>query len=778
MAAWNEDVEYIVEDVKRHFKKASHDRKRTAFFWAVQGGNIELVRNALIAMQEHNMESELCWLLNNSDGGRRCGGGRHHRCLPTILLFLGHLIAVTVTFLLALTPLFRIYHWIVSKVVSSEESSADSDLPLYLAALSRSPEMIQLFMKYGVTLNQTDDLERNIFHVLVNYSSSQVGTIAIYKMIIREYSDHVQIKHAILKQTNLNGLTAMEACVKYGCATLLGAFFDTENVIRTTVASTSRHQFILQNKTYYPEDQYNARPCHNRNRFPLGMKNNLRMQKQREHATVQDPADSANSFQRIQYDVSEYETGGLFNKQSLLLLLLTYRNLSLFEAEVVEQLWRNPLLSRWSQLKKSAVMPLFVMDQIFRLGMFATALYYTAVVVDDLGSLPMVNQFAMALHQLQQDRLLNASIHGIMTTVADVCEQKHYNIGKLTLNDCEYHVLHTLSSKCDGDTVHDYIIDAEMKKVSDMWIVHGSSEGAVFGLVVAAFLILAGSVVAKLTFLVQTMRHYSLGKGVRRVFAAALPGSGFDDFLRQITSWSIFMLGWLITRINSMDEFSHSLAEYIDLIKLVFIVYVMTSCLSWILAIRLWPMIGFFVVVTQRLLGCLCQFLFLYGTILLTAASLFHYVMREPECQLQTFPNYHSLPSSMFETFKLTFSAGDFVYGVNIESKILYMIFTVSGSLLMLNLIIAVMSSITDRLFTEPWQSCIWEQEHLREYLGLESGVNILIWLFRAHTAFLKRLGYVVKKHGQEQSVFIEIEKTVSPRDANTGEQIGLKTSV
>ena len=290
--AFKADVAYIVKDVRREMRRgANRSRKNTVFYWAVRGGNVDVVQKTLDALRKGDYQQELSFLLFPQEVSCPIfpvearfllypAARRFHlrvtRLVKNVLL----LLLLLLLFLVAFTPLFPIFHGFVAVMVTDGRKKVESSLPLFLACLCEGEEMLKLFKLQGAGLDQTDSDGGNIFHILVKYSTEDIiKAQEAFERIVHVYG--AQCQDACLKQTDENGLTALESCVGHGSPQFLDAIF---NMTGQTLASISPSSFSV-----------------------------LHQSKPGDHETVQRSGHLSVSerprYSRVSYDVTDYENG-------------------------------------------------------------------------------------------------------------------------------------------------------------------------------------------------------------------------------------------------------------------------------------------------------------------------------------------------------------------------------------------------------------------------------------------------------------------------------------
>ncbi len=147
--------------------------------------------------------------------------------------------------------------------------------------------------------------------------------------------------------------------------------------------------------------------------------------------------------------------------------------------------------------------------------------------------------------------------------------------------------------------------------------------------------------------------------------------------------------------------------------------YVLIGCLVLrflllIHSLRLVPGIGFFVVTIRRMAGHLLDFVVVYSLVALAFSLTFHFVMRNPECPVKRSRGFQNLLDALFSAYRIALGQGDYSYS-NTNGKLVFLIYTVISVLLLLNLIIAVMSTTADSVSQEPRRQALCTIEYWDE---------------------------------------------------------------
>ena len=158
------------------------------------------------------------------------------------------------------------------------------------------------------------------------------------------------------------------------------------------------------------------------------------------------------------------------------------------------------------------------------------------------------------------------------------------------------------------------------------------------------------------------------------------------------------------------------------------IICLLLQFLHAIHALRLLPGIGFFVITTKKMAKHLVQFALVFVIVSLAFATIFHFVMRDKNCPALKMVGFTGLSESLFSTYQVALGQGEHEFTYNFNSKLAYTTYTVITVLLLLNLIIAVMTTTAQELNRLPWRHALCRFELWDEILGTEAIVLIMKW--------------------------------------------------
>ena len=203
---------------------------------------------------------------------------------------------------------------------------------------------------------------------------------------------------------------------------------------------------------------------------------------------------------------------------------------------------------------------------------------------------------------------------------------------------------------------------------------------------------------------------------------------------------------------------------------LLVIIILILRFLMHIHSMRLLPSIGHFVVSTFMMGTNLLHFSVIFGTVVLIFSGVFHLVADKANCPLVKEDDFDEFPKSLLSTFMLAFGHGEHnVFKTSTSISLTYVLFVVIVSLLLMNLIIAVMSSTATRIMNEPWKNALWQMEWLDEAASVEYTFNVLVLLCRCSCCFQscghsshRNAGFVVKEVDGKDKIYIEMFQCTS----------------
>ena len=230
-----------------------------------------------------------------------------------------------------------------------------------------------------------------------------------------------------------------------------------------------------------------------------------------------------------------------------------------------------------------------------------------------------------------------------------------------------------------------------------------------------------------------------------------------------------FILSYYFNNVNKYE--ANKILASQSYIAMVFIVAIVVRFLMHIHSLRLLPGIGHFVITTFMMGTNLLHFSAVFGIVLLIFSTLFHILIDDPNCPLEKSEGFLSMQDSLFSTFKLTFAHGDMEpFFTSAPVQLTYVLYVIIVGLLLLNLIIAIMSTTATEIMAEPWKEVLWKVEWLDEATSAEYAMSVLTLPFRKFTGrghfSHKKAGYIVKKlPDNKYKIYIECFQCAALQD-------------
>jgi hypothetical protein len=165
-------------------------------------------------------------------------------------------------------------------------------------------------------------------------------------------------------------------------------------------------------------------------------------------------------------------------------------------------------------------------------------------------------------------------------------------------------------------------------------------------------------------------------------------------------------------------------------VAMLFITAIVVRFLMHIHALRLLPGIGHFIITTFTMGTNLLHFSAVFGTVVLIFATLFHILIDNPDCPLEKSEGFVTLTESVFTTFQLTFGHGEMEpFFSSAPVQLTYVLYVIIVCLLLLNLIIAIMSTTAMQIMADPWKEVLWKVEWLDEATSVEYTYSVITLL-------------------------------------------------
>ena len=258
-------------------------------------------------------------------------------------------------------------------------------------------------------------------------------------------------------------------------------------------------------------------------------------------------------------------------------------------------------------------------------------------------------------------------------------------------------------------------------------------------------------------FYICIQTNHSTKGMIRAVLTWRIPGSYYRKQLNIITYYVLIL--HVAVQADAVAMFFTN--AYVA--KLTYQMLLIGLCLRFIMhihSLRLFPWIGHFVITTFRMATNLIHFSTVLGLVIFIFGVIFHILIVDEKCPIRKEKGFEGVGVAMFSVFKLTFGHGEFEpYYSSTPVMFTYALFTIIVGLLLLNLIIAIMSTTAMDLMTPDGREALGKLEWLNESLAAEYTVAAIAGscykalLYKDHS----KAGYVVTRDTKEPKVYIRV---------------------
>ena len=742
-------VDTAIKDIHQHFSKVSGNynsinKRDTVFFRLVLGGNVDLVREILQYLRENHLEEELAWAtgvqkLTLNNNRHKINNSRTLNQILRVATF----IVLWVIFAIS-TPVFYVLHAIICRITTklSARISRKPQLPLVFAVLSGNADMVKLFLQFGTTLDSCDSQGNNLYHYLADKSTTDPEVFSRCHQLLKDITDHSQ--HALLLEMitcgeNEIGISPLEMLVMRGS-------------ISDFVRLSRQKGCMGRMKMSVSYDKVKAMSDDNMNAYftcaPKGSRSDSRDETRHTSGRKASEALSTVGYIEYDFDVTKHEQKDIYNKQSLLLHFLVSRNVDSLREEDISSMLGSKFLQKWMAKKARCMIWYFCLKHIFHL---AVTFVLLAVIVregGDMNPYPLVGDFMEQYAAVRTAATKEYMKHFNDTEDANVpqnltkCPYKREMIAGRSIDGCEHKALVRVNQSCNlSDT--DLLKFARPTDLS----LPATSKLMLYTVMWSLVLYCITDFIQRTLFLARGMfGRRSVRAGLSNICVRLFPGSYVDTVINLFVC-ALFLYFFFIYEnyLNSFNDlvkqakpqhwqFENFLDYYSELRQLDTQYHqaagrIMISCLilRFILAIhalRLVPKIGFFIITSKKMAIHLVQFGIVYGIITVIFAVVFHFVMRDCECPAKKMEEFQSILSSIFVVYTLSIGGDDdnvFVETNNATAKIVFTAYTLISVVILLNLIIAIMTTTADAVNQQPWKQGIVSMEKWKEILGIEA---------------------------------------------------------
>ena len=757
-------------------------RDQTRFFRIVKGGNVKFVEEVLEYLHNNNMHTELAWCLGDprlwkSDEYRlRCVDGLLH-----VLWFFFLFVATVI-----LTPIFYMVHTLVHVGIQSRKARLDTcvKLPLAFALLSQEEEMVELFLRRGCQVTWPDSEGNTIYHYLAdvsqrNHEAAKSCHMILYKLI----KDIPTMRKVITEQQNNEGVTALEYIAKHGSIIFFEFIIGEQVALGQPILHVSRDALWSKDTVGVAERQGS-----DINASHLG-----------DTQIMQAISDGRKSLNVLEVDVSRYDQEDIFGRHSLILQAIACRSVDSMTEVNANCILNSKLLSSWMNLKSSRYFLHCLIGHLLNITVTGLLVWYLVKNGGDINPLPLFSTYLIYLSEnlAAAERQLQVSLN--TTSFEEIVDKldrspgSDYGLHALTclarVNhtdrgtiNCTMNALARINASCGGMSNEELWANTLGTHASHYTTLWRDNLVLVLLILISSVLVLSVLVdlVIRIGFLCASYNFRTTPRiAATRFFLRWLPGSYLEKQLTTVMAFLFFfyiyshvlmrdmivsrklwiskLVQFIVVDVDAqrlaiergrlgdvIDGFT-SLADNINrlgtLSNKIMNICILIRFFQAIHSLRLLPNIGFFIITTKKMAKHLLQFALVFVIVSLAFGTIFHFVMRHPKCHALKVTGFETLASSLFSAYQISLGSGGFSFlENNINAKIAYIAYTITAMLLLLNLIIAVMTTTALELNQSPWRPALCLVESWDEYLGTEIVVLTITWPIKAVARICRRL--------------------------------------
>ncbi len=450
-------------------------------------------------------------------------------------------------------------------------------------------------------------------------------------------------------------------------------------------------------------------------------------------------------YTEYEFDVTRYEQNDIYSRQSRLLQFMVQRDVQSMPEVDISSLLGSRFLQKWMLKKFRSWAWCFWLKHLFHLAVTFLLLVGMVKAGGDLNSSPLVQK----LLQLYLDALQNAIDEHAPDSNATLtetlcCPSDVRTVQGISVSSCAYRAIVKLNESCKlSDKL---LLRYSMPFIRNNYEAELDSRLTLDRILYFLIIYLVVDFVQRSLFLGRNLfGKQSVRAGVTVVFSRLLPGSYVDAVL-NLAMYSLFLFSLIVISIpNSRFEIvyhwsghCHYLKAWFDEVTIIkdkgeangdisskiFVACLILRFILAIHAVRLIPKIGFFILTSKRMAIHLLEFGIVYGIITVLFALVFHFVMRDDECPAKKREEFQTIASSIFAAYTISIGGDDnnvFVETNNVNARMAYAAYTIISVVLLLNLIIAIMTTTAEAVNQQPWKRALASMEIWDEILGVEA---------------------------------------------------------
>ncbi len=748
-------VNKAVKDIHKRANEArgnysNINRKDTVLFRLVLGGSVGLVRAILEYMRDSHMEEELAWATGvkqhtmNNNIYKTSGW----RWFNHILRFITFLILWAI-FAIS-TPVFYLLHAVICRITTklSARISKKPKLPLVFAVLSGNVDMVKLFLQFGTTLDSCDSQGNNIYHYLADKSETDPEVFSRCHQLLKEVTDHsryAMLLEMIKGRENEMGICPLEMLVMRGSIADFVRLSREEGCMGRLKMAVSHDRVTELSED--DRDSYVTCLTENSN-VAKGPAHDMPVSEETDSLCKNEGQPGQSHYTEYEFDVTRYEQKDIYNKQSLLLQFMVHRDIQSMREADISSLLGSHFLQKWMLKKARSTGWCFWLKHAFHLAVTFVLLAVMVKEGGDMNDAPLLllylEHYIGWLMERREEYLsyLNGTITGNISI--PLCPLSDKTVGGEYVSVCAYNILVKLNESCK---LSDDLLTSYSFPTYSAMMVGIDSRRLLNTIMWCLILYVVVDFVQRSLFLGRNLfGKQSVRAGVTVVFSRLLPGSYVDAVL-NLAMYTLFLFFYFIhtgyvktywesalgafdhwdefeARIEYLTQVKDKGGAYRDVAGHVFVGCLILRFIFVIHAVRLIPRIFFFIFTSKKMSIHLLEFGIVYGIITVIFALVFHFVMRDEKCPANKREEFETIASSIFVVYTLSIGGDNnnvFVETSNVNAKMAYTAYTVISVVLLLNLIIAIMTTTAEAVNQQPWKQALVSMEIWDEILGVEA---------------------------------------------------------
>ena len=689
-----DDLVFYFDPQNSKMRSDATHMKQLMFYQLVQGGNVPGVKIILEFLQSTNkplLES----VLTGNESTDRVSLENPSKLTTFVNCCVYILMAILFT---VLTPVFYGVHWITCTSNNGRGIMETNHLPLMFAVMSSNVKMVKLFAERKRNiLACVDNSGFSIFHYLADLSTTDCTRSNRYFEILLEVFGIEEVRDVLMNvKARSNGLTGLEFAVSIGSPVYFTKLLETEGIFkRTKLTITKDKIFKSQSKQKSTED--------------------------------------VDEFKLCEYDVTRYESGDVSINHGFLLILLANRDLLEMSDDEVDSLNNCLFLNSWMRAKHQHNSVL--VRTVNCLGVLFTMFLVIYILSLSDGDAPNTLENMFWSIYSSDDIPLGSSTSSLnMSVIATNCSIDNFK---------QKNVLDKMQTVCTGLNVSNYISfdsdTCQMQTGGGNSLMENYSTYLSLVCMFSATAITICDVIGRLTYL--TLHYFnsdsislSTSDRIRHTFSRPMQISYVS---RQLTIVACCFLADLVffgdirSKMHATSAEAANANAYIQSAVVIHIVGA-GSCrlFNALYSLRVGKF-GIFVITICKMMKIVLQFSGVYLLMLIAFADLFFFTVKNPDCPAALISPFNSYSSVLVSLFSLTLGDNKLPPLTTFELDILYVIYMVLTSIVMLSLLTGISGSVADRVMSRRLKFILPATEELEDALEAETMLLMFAYPFR-----------------------------------------------